>query len=411
MFSLFSKNLRKFLSPIPLADLRDNEKPRSHLFNLAIQLWIVLLIALTIKDIGWPLEHSNYPVYECGARRWWSEKNMYVSGGEQISGVPVDYRYGPTFAIALAPLAFLPTQWGSGLFSWITMAIFFYCARELVRQLLPGRWTPFRQGLYFLLLLLTATRMLWALQINPVVFAAIAGAAIAIKNQRWWTASFLLAIAVHIKIWPIAAALLMIACWPRQLSWRLVAALAIVFAMPLLTKPYSIVFQQYKWWYEDIVGPAQIRHMYRDAWTIWEQIHPPVWHKGYMALQLLAGMLVLIVCLWQKRRSQNPDYLLTLLLGLWAAWQMVFGFATERNTFGMIGPLTAWALVTAIKDRWWLTWMSVTFVLTTVLSNGTVERALSPKIPFILCVHPIGSMLFALWLVGYARRWRDPVAV
>ena len=174
-------------------------------------------------------------------------------------------------------------------------------------QLLPGDWTAQRQGVYLLLLLLTTFRMFWALQINPLVFAAVAGAALAVKNRHWWRASFLLAIAVHIKIWPLAAAFLFAACWPRQISWRFVVALLVLGAMPLLTRPPHIVWQQYQWWFDALVGPAQIRHTYRDAWTVWELVKSP-WKfvpcsetaKQYAALQLGTAVLTLLACLWQN---------------------------------------------------------------------------------------------------------------
>ena len=50
-------------------------------------------------------------------------------------------------------------------------------------------------------------------------------------------------------------------------------------------------------------GPAQIRHTYRDAWTLWDVIHKPVDDKVYTLLQLLSAAAVLGLCLWQARRG------------------------------------------------------------------------------------------------------------
>ena len=67
---------------------------------------------------------------------------------------------------------------------------------------------------------------------------------------------------------------------------------------------------------------------------------------------------------------------------------MIFGPATEHNTFGMIGPLTAWAIVTAWEQPWLRGWMSVSFLLTGVLAHGCVERTLVPYVPWIVAANP-----------------------
>jgi alpha-1,2-mannosyltransferase len=391
------QTLRNLISPV--SPNRDGVPQRtySYFFKVAFRAWLIFAIGLTVKNVFSLHEHTNYPTYEYGARCLLDDINMYES--EQ------GYRYGPAFAVAMLPLAMLPTQLGSFLFIWGNVIIFYLVLRELIAEVLPGNWTAWNQGMYLILALWTTNRMFWSLQINPMVFAAVAGAALAVKQKRWWPASFLLATAVHIKVWPIAAALLFLACWPRQLTWRFVVALLVLGAAPLLVRPPHMVWQQYIWWYDVLSGPAQIRHDYRDAWTIWNLIHPPVSSMGYTVLQLLAAMLTLAACLWQKRRGSDVTYLLTLLLGLWTAWQMVFGPATEGNTFGVIGPMIAWAMVTAWVQPWRRGWMSISFLLTDVLALDQVERTLMPNVPWILAAHPIGAAMFAIWLVGYIRQW------
>ena len=75
-------------------------------------------------------------------------------------------------------------------------------------------------------------------------FVLVGFAGIAILDKRWWLAAFLLAIPVHIKVWPLAAALLLAACWPRRLAWRLPIAFVAVAALPLLVKSPPWVWEQ-----------------------------------------------------------------------------------------------------------------------------------------------------------------------
>jgi hypothetical protein len=131
-------------------------------------------------------------------------------------------------------------------------------------------------------------------------------------------------------------------------------------------------------------------------------IHEPVSKSCYLLLQLSTALLVLALVLRQRRQGSDPRHLLTFLLALWTAWQMLFGPGTERNTFGVIAPLTSWALITALEARRGRAWMLPAFALTTVLANGNVERTLAPWFPAVTAAHPLGVLLFAVWVVCYA---------
>ena len=206
------------------------------------------------------------------------------------------------------------------------------------------------RSLLLALAVFPCTHCLYSSQTNLLVFSLAAFAAIAILDERWWLAALLLAVPVHIKVWPLAGALLLAACWPRRLAWRLPLALAAVAALPLLVRPPAWVWQQYVQWYYYLVGPTLARHTYRDAWTIWELISPPVDPRLYVLLQLTTAAAVLGLCLWQARRIPPPRRVL-LVLACWTSWQLLFGPGTERNTFALIAPLTSWALVIAVLEK------------------------------------------------------------
>ena len=401
---------------------------RSPLWITACCAWLALLLAVSIKSVVEPVEHSAYPCFEAGSRCWCEGKNLY-----EMAVCGHEYRYGPAFAVAMAPLAQLPTWLGGLLWNWVNIAAYFCAVCALVRWVLPSPWrgtVPFsrptfaslpenrdspHQAAFLLLVLLGAARMIWAAQTNALVFALVAGAAVAIRQERWWWAAVLLAVPVHVKVWPLAAALLMTACWPRQLAWRLAVSLLGVGAIPFLTKPFAWVCSQYHAWFSMLVGPAQIRHVYRDAWTIWELIYVPVNEQGYLALQLAAAAAALGLCWWYRRRATSPAALLTFILALWTAWQMVFGPGTERNTFGLIAPLSAWGLLTALvgaisnrpyptlEEKRGRVLMCTAFALTTLANFGVVERALADFFPAVVAMHPVGVLLFVAWLLAWAR--------
>lgn len=392
-------------------------RPRSRSFNFALQLWLVLGLAICVKMAIDPWTHSNYSDYRVGVTQFRNGQNMYLD----LPAV-FDYRYGPVFACGLMPLACLPDRLGGLLFAWINLGAMLGAVRLMIaRRLLPGDWTPFREGLFLLLVLAGSARMIWSIQINPLVVALVIAGAVAILEERWFLAAFLLALAVHIKVWPIAAALLLIAYRPRVLSWRWVVAMVAVGALPLLVKPWDVVLLQYRQWGEALFGKMQERHCYHDAWTLWETLAPPVPAKVYTILQLGAALATLACCLAHQWRmgllwsgqgdARGADYRsrvakqLTFILVLWVSWQMIFGPGTERNTFGVAAPFVSWALITAWGEKRGRVLMATAFLLTTVLAQGWLERLLIGTFPLISVAHPAGVAILAVWSLDYVRRW------
>ncbi len=363
------------------------------IFHLARVAWIVLACAVSVKAVGWPTEHSVYPCFEAGGWTWWQGQDVYPLACK------CEFRYGPVCAMALAPLALLPRALGGLLWIWLDLGVFFVGLRALRTRILPGPWTPRREGLFLILVLAGITHSIWSGQSNLFVFGLVALGVVAIADQRWWLAAWMLAIPIHIKVWPLAAAMLLIVCWPRRLALRFGLCLVGVGVIPFLTKPLAWVCRQYAGWFAVLLGPAQIRHEYRDAWTIWEAFHGPVpahHHMPpdhpwiYLGLQLAAAALVLVLCLRQARRSPSVTRLLLFVLTVWACWQMVFGPATERNTFGLIAPLSSWALITCLEQKRGRMVMGLAFTLM-LAANPRRDRGGRGRTPFLWSGRPIRS--------------------
>ena len=138
-----------------------------------------------------------------------------------------------------------------------------------------------------------AAHCLYAGQTNLLVFSLAAFAAIALVEERWWLAALLMAAAVHIKVWPLAGALLLTACWPRRLWWRLPLGLMAVAALPLLVKPPQAVFDQYVQWYQHVAGQSGNRHpgYSRCLRTTWEAVVGPVNPFVYTMVQFAAAAI------------------------------------------------------------------------------------------------------------------------
>ena len=441
----------------------------------ALTVWAVFAVAVCAKTLLVGGEHSVYPVFAAASRHWWADMSLYsdYEQTEKIDG----YRYSPTFAVAFTPLARLPDRLGAILWGLASIGMLFWSLRVLVRDVfLPfplgegrGEGGPSREsstsdpnaltlslsqrergparnlaqgergpaeGAFLTLTLVGSAVGIWSGQSNAILPALVALALAAIVRQRWWTAAWLLAVPVFIKLWPLAIVLLLAACWPRQLIGRFAATCAALAAAPFLTRPFEKVVWQHHEWYASLTGPLQARwEGYRDAWTIWENVCPlagrcadwqqPVNRHVYMALQLAAAAAVLGWCLWQRRRAERGDcpdfrartrsvgpkmglcpflatgHLLTLIYSMWASWQLLFGPGTEQLTYGIIAPATSWAVLVSLAEKK-ARWLTVAaWAILALLAAGDIEKPILAVFPAGRILLPLGVVLFVAWLVWH----------
>jgi len=374
--------------------------------RLAIGLWIALAVAVCVKSVVQKGEHSVYTVYAWGSHHWWADQPLHAKYPEMVD----IYRYSPTFAVAFTPFSLLPNWLGAALWGVLTIAVTLPAMRLLVREILPGAWPPRREAWFLGLTAFGSMSGIWSGQSNSLLLAIVIFAAVAIKYNRWWTASFLLTLPVFIKIWPMAVLLLLMACWPRQLSWRFMIFAAAMALVPFLTKPFNVVVAQYQEWYFSLIEQDHGRWAgYRDAWTIWENLWPPVSHHGYQVLQLASALPVLLWCLYQRRRIASTGHLLMAIISIWVSWQLLFGPGSEQLTYGIIAPSAAWAVLVSIEEQKHRLWTVLTWLILVLCSCGEFET------PLINHLHPAFAMLlplsvasFVAWLVWHESRCGCP---
>lgn len=363
----------------------------------AILLWIILGVAASAKVLVQPTRHTTYPIFSEAARHWWADESLYGEAREQNQ-----YRYSPTFAIAMSPFGLLPDRFGGVLWNVASIVLLVWSLRLLVREVLPGSWPAWREAALLTLTFVGSIRGIWSGQTNAVLLAIVFLALAAIRRQKWWTAAWLLSATVFIKIWPVALILLLAACWPRQLIWRTVLVSVPLALVPFLTRPFHVVCQQYGTWFHFLAQIEQLRWPgYRDAWTIWEQCFPPVNPQAYQVLQLATAAAVLGWCLWQRRRLGESGALLMAIVSMWASWQLLFGPGSERLTYLILAPSASWAVLASWQARR-LRFLAVSaWLMLGGLGTGGFERAVVSVLPIAPAILPLGGAVFVLWLVSW----------
>jgi hypothetical protein len=366
--------------------------------DAAFWAWGVFIVAVSVKTFVEPAKHTVYPVFAQAARHWWHDEPVYADYGRSL-GLDL-FRYSPTFAVAMTPLAALPDRLGGLLWNLLSIGVLLAALQRMLADVLPGSWSRRQMGLFWGLTLVGAARGIWSAQSNTLLISCVLLAASAIARRRFWQAALLLAAAVSIKIWPLALVMLLVPWWPWALGSRFLAAGATLAAVPFLTRPWPYVLDQYRGWAAMLIDTRTLRWPgYRDAWTIWEATGAPPHLDAYLGLQLIGGLAVLAWCLVQGRRNRDVRHRLTSILAAWVTWQMLFGPGTERLTYMILAPVTAWAVVASLARRRGRTLALAAWLMTGPFGMGGLERALEPYSAAATAILPLGALVFAVWLV------------
>jgi hypothetical protein len=404
--------------------------------RLVLGLWLVLAVAVGVRTLVRPATHTVFPIFAASAEHWWGNRSLYDLYP------PLDhFRYPPVFAVFVTPFRALGLTAGGILWTWFNMAVYVAGLLVFVRDVIPSAWTRRRTALFLALGALGALRGLWNAQSNALAVGLLllgtAALVRAVNNSRqsdlgnqtepitegraWWLAAFLLAVPVCLKVTPLAPILLLCALWPRQLTGRLLAAMALLFLVPFLTRPPAVVLEHYRDWFDHLLHSGNGRWLgFRDGWTVWLvlrhlfggetgplALREPMDSVWYRLVQLATAAAALAWCLWQQHRERRLQlgtrWLVHITLSMGLAWLMLFGPAVEHATYVFLTAPLAWAL---LERRAWPHGQGLilaAFVLIMVLGWGAMSRLLSPEWPVLLTALPAGTALYALWLIGYAQ--------
>jgi hypothetical protein len=400
------------------AEAWNSTKQLGHWMRIAIGLWVAFTIAAEVKAWKHPDQHAVYPVFAEGARHWLNDEPLYGQF----------FFYSPAFATAICPLAALPDRVGGVIWGTFNLAIVFAALAVFCREVVQKVRPEIRTGPFLALCLASTAHGCWSGQANALVLALVLFATVAGLRGKWWTAALLLAGGTHIKIWVAAVPALLALRWFRPLIPRFAAAFVLVGLLPLLMKSPVHVLATYQQWFaclSERMATGQRWPGYRDAWTIWENLAPPVSRQVFSALSLVAGLLTAVWCYGQLhaknerekgRGGERETYDISLSLPLpfspacaphfvlsvvsaWACWQLLFGPGAERLTYGIIAPAVSWAVCESHLTKRHRALAIAAWLLTGILGTGEIESRIQSVVPIAQIMTPLGAVLMVVWLL------------
>jgi len=362
-------------------------------------LWMVLISVVAFRATLFPRKNSVYPAYHAAAQHFLNKEDIY---NRQDPGKGIDlFRYSPSFAAFTIPMTILPEAWAGGFWRMIQGQGLLWVLILLANRL----WTnPYQRGMFLILCIPLSIGSLNNGQVNPMIVISLALGLIWGMEGRWWMAGMAISLAVFLKIFPLAVALLFVLIGGWRLALGLVVGIIFTEGFAFLIAPSDYVINQWIHWFE-LLGRDDrkmwpIEAGYRDGWLLLKLagLTPPYW--VYQSIQAGSG-LALAFLVFGVSRGLGPARALLVAWSLGNCWMMVFGPTTESSTYTLLAPVLAFALLESVYYRQMRVFVLFIWLAGCLLFVGVFSSAfpIAGRL-HSLGMQPIGAILLGIGLIG-----------
>ena len=361
-------------------------------------LWALVLLGFTVVSIARPGMRSVTPVYRDASFAWLSGQDMYPQRDGAMN-------YLPQFAILFSPFASMPQRVGDFLWRLMQLGVYVSSIHRLAMEAQSGP-----KDLFFPVTILALPAALGSAmngQSNMLLAGAMTHASVeVIRGCRWAVAAWLI---LGLVAKPIAIVMILLLAMSNRamIPWFL-GGMALAAASPLLFDSWPSVAGQYTSWYRQllVIGPSH-EHRFDDISGLLRTLNMHLTIKVLYQLRLLAAGLTVALWLVWARRLRQPDYAFALL-GLSAAYLMLFNPRTESNSYVVLSPAIAvmaarLLLVEGRRVGWLLAGLAV------ALGNASYGDPIWPLTK--LWLKPTVAAMFAAFLIYEIARRRPETEV
>ncbi len=336
--------------PLVAGPGQKTSSPRRDWLRLAVAVWAVLLIGVSVRVLVWPRTHTTFPIFAAAALDWLNGEDLYLIENERRLGLD-HYRYSPLVAALMVPFGLLPEGAGGVLWRLLNAGVFLSAAAWWLRVAAPLAVTRVQKAAFFLLLVPLAVTSLNNGQSNLLVIGLLVAGVAAAAERRWNLAAGCVVLACLFKVYPIVVGLLLTLLSPRRLGPRLAVGLLLGMAFPFALQRPEYVANQYATWFHLLLADDRrswpVTLGYQDLWMLVRIWRVPLSPLGYFVLQVGSGVGIALICLSGRWAAWPERRLLAMVLSFGSCWMTLLGPATESSTYALLGPALAWAVVEA----------------------------------------------------------------
>jgi len=357
---------------------------------VAVWVTIALVTIGRVALMGAARHRGIYYVYQETGQHWLRGESVYADA----DGLQV-FRYSPLLAATLTPLAVLPHHlaWlGNVAMRMVNLLVYLGGAIYWLRWAIPKNQEHTQRDRLILLLLIVplSVSSLVDVQVNALTAGLMLLGLGAAGRGKWNGVAWAWALAILTKIFPIALAAVVALAFPRRLTWRLTAAVAVGLLAPFLLQQPAYVWDQYQRWIHllalnDREG-EKLGTWYRDIRLTLHTLGIAVSPEGYMVMQVSVATGIAALVGWMRsRNAATRDVLMTAFV-LSSGWMMAFGPCTEQTTYIVLAPGLAWVTGEAWKSAHGRAWR----ILATALFLGFLGLQVALWFPGGKALHNLG---------------------
>jgi alpha-1,2-mannosyltransferase len=361
---------------------------------IAIALWIIPTIVISIMVAHRPNDHTVSGSYHLATHNWYAGKDIYNG--------PQGMNYFPQFVMLYTPFHFLPLAPGEVLWRLVALATIATGVWKMVCTLFPNT----RDKAFLLASVLTIPLSLGAVRnanSNALFGGVILWAVIAILEERWRLAAVLTILSIMVK--PLGLVLFLLApLYYAKMRLPLIAGLVAMLIVPFLFGKPDYVWSQHKKMVENLRSCSEVtQHRFADIHGILRTFKVEMPPNVSMLVRVIAGAITAVIWWWGARRL-NSTLRALWLFALTTAYLMLFNPMTEANSYSILAPaLAVWTCVFVFgradeklpQYGWLLACMTV--------GMGVLPSLLYPVFGnyFALIWHPVMAIEFLIILLCF----------
>ncbi|GAB4153831.1 MAG: hypothetical protein Fur0037_22600 [Planctomycetota bacterium] len=379
--------------------------PPSRIETAARWLWVALFagIAARIALQADPARNNVYlKVFAPAAEAFRSGQALYsLEGG---------FRYPPLAAAALWPFAASGEVLGSILWRLANAIPLWLGVRACFRAGFPFPLRSRERGVFLILLAVSEVVSLNNGQPNVLISGLLLLSAAGAATGRALGPAASIAVAAAVKVYPLAYGLVLGVL--RARIWLPLAALvAACGLLPFAIRDEAYVAAQYRDLFDLLASEdrtADLANAYRDFRLLAAAAGLPLPPGVFPALQALSGAGIAGLAFWARRRGGSIEALAWKSFSLTMCWFMLFGPATEKSTYALLGPTLAFSAILAWRSGGLAARCSWTLANALVVLAHVAEpgRAVQAAHPWTRCALPAAALIAAFAALGETRRGR-----
>jgi hypothetical protein len=365
--------------------------PRLYHPQFLFGMFLIVVLVATIHRL-WLNEgaFNNYLIFRCSFYHLVNGENLYSYHPGEHEDL---YKYSPSFALLMAPMAILPKWLGLIIWNWMNVIVPFVAVSQL-------KLNQRQKAFILLFIVIELLGSIQNSQSNGLMTGLIIAAFASFENKKPVMAALLICLGFYVKLFAAVAGILFL-FYDRKIRFLLAGAcwLVLLGLLPAIFGGFDQLVVHYHNWL-DLLKNDPAHDLNFSIMTLTQRWFNFTAPDSYY---LIPGMIFLLLPLLRFKEWKNFHWRLTYL-GASLIWVVIFNHKAESPTFviAMAGVAIATVLMPANKFITALLWF--VFVLTGLSATDLFPPYVRNEIIIPWCLKALPCIVAWCWIVVFLLR-------